>query len=56
MEPAHIQLPLEHQARTKILSVACGRAHTVVHTEEAGEQAAMTERFCYSSRMDDVSL
>lgn len=36
IEPSTIQLPLQRQEGTKLKSVACGRAHTVVSTENEG--------------------
>ncbi len=37
IEPARIDLPLESPDTTKILGVACGRAHTIIHTDEGGK-------------------
>ena len=36
IEPAQIRLPLENPDRAQVHSVSCGRAHTVIHTSEAG--------------------
>lgn len=36
IEPAHIDLPLNHPDSTKIIQVACGRAHTLILTDKEG--------------------
>ena len=57
IEPVPIDLPLLRPQTTKLVQVACGRAHTVIMTEgEGGKKVGHIPQVCHTVCMAGVEL
>jgi len=55
IEPVPIDLPLLHPNKTRLTHIACGRAHTVIVTDnEGGRYTAAASCVCYLSEATAV--